>query len=100
MSDDVSKNISLEITVGTSVAESKKIISNNVLSNPRNTSLFSKAEWDNDTLIVESVFGKGTLQVTEGKLLIKITLSLLGLAVKSTMISELNTRIKNAFQGK
>ncbi|NQW29401.1 MAG: hypothetical protein HQ472_02675 [Ignavibacteria bacterium] len=97
MSEVVSKHISLELPIPASAVEAKKIITSSVLTNPRNTSLFSKAEWNNDLLEVESVFGKGTLQVADGKLLLEITLSVMGLAVKSTMISELKKRMTEPF---
>jgi hypothetical protein len=98
VSRQIQDSISLIIPVSGSIEESKTVLSESVLTNPRNKSLFSSAMWHGDTLHVESVFGKGTLQVTDNKLLIEISLTLLGLAVKSTMISELQNRITQAFE--
>lgn len=77
-----------------SAIEMKNAISTKILPLPALSAFIDKADWQGDTLFIESKFGKGTIKVSDQLVDIYIELTLFGSMAKATIESTLDKEFK------
>jgi 23S rRNA G2445 N2-methylase RlmL len=87
-------DIQKQITHKKSKEETRKFIDEQLLNLPMLKAVVSKAEWQEDKLIIEAIFGTGTIAIEDNKSDVEIHLSFMGKMSRQLIEDTINNEFK------